>query len=228
MFKRMASVLLVQALVGTAGASYMAAPQNTAGQKSLVDGLLRIVAEGPGVVAENLSGDYANSMQSHLEHLGHALGSAKDGPDAIDLSLDVQSIQDKARSAIHSLEGLAEQTSGGELAGAKNADTLAKGSKGKREASGAGPKPRENWVGSESTVLMVETAQGPQVRWKAAPQVGMAPEESLRDVLVGAARDSLRDEKLYAAHGGSSAHGKPQRITIVGEGKDVKITVKVE
>lgn len=82
-------------------------------------------------------------------------------------------------------------------------------------ASGAGNAvPRQ---GSESTVLFVETAEGRQVKWQAPTQPLMAPEEELRQVLVGAAR----------ANGSTHRAERGQTITITGEGKDLKMTVSV-
>lgn len=76
-------------------------------------------------------------------------------------------------------------------------------------------------VGSESTVLLVEGKNGPEVRWRAAPSASVAPEEELRQVLAGAARATpearVRHKELQG-----------QTITITGQGKDVQLTVKIE
>lgn len=222
MLKRITTLLLFQTLVGTVGASYMAAPMNGTGQKDLVAGLERLVTQGPSVVAEKLSGDYASSVRDHLHQLIGALGQGVDPGEEV----DVAAIMDRARGLAGGLESSAHGDPASALPGnIANGELSATGKNGVA-ARGAGG--REGWVGSESTVLMVDTGNGPEVRWRATPQAGVAPEEELRQVLVGAVQDSLRDSGRHRAHGHRGHSSEGQKITIVGEGKDVRITVKVE
>jgi len=222
MLKRMTTLLLLQTLLGTAGASYMAAPVSSSGQRDFLAGLERIVAQGPSVVAEKLSGDYASSARDHLHRLMHALGqSAEPGEE-----VDVAALMEKAR-------GLAGEITSGASGDhdAGQSDKIAHdepSGDGKALAAIKGSKGRQGWVGSESTVLMVDTGNGPEVRWRAEPQAGMAPEEELRQVLIGASQASLRESNRSGIRGHRGQPSPGQKITIVGEGRDVRITVKVE